>query len=75
MKVTLWKLGSLDHAIIPTNKAVNKLARILKKANKENLEEMDLIWGPDIEIEQFETSGNNVEKTSFTVKQKEEVVV
>jgi hypothetical protein len=47
--IRLWKLGNLEHKIVPTKEASEKLASILK--GHTGSETMDLIWGPDIEVE------------------------
>lgn len=50
--IRIWKLGSLEHKIVPTDAAVQKLANLL--LNNVGGGSMDLIWGPAIEL--FETS-------------------
>ena len=51
--IRIWKLGSLEHKIIPTDAAVNKLAGIL--LNHMAGGAIDLIWGPDLEIQETST--------------------
>lgn len=52
--IRIFKLGSLEHKIIPTDKAAAKLASILE-ANT-NAGTLDLIWGPDIELIESKTT-------------------
>lgn len=49
-KVRVWKLGSLEHNIVPRPKAVKKLKKILKKILKKGSKTSDIIWGPDLEV-------------------------
>ncbi len=48
--IRLWKLGNLEHQMLPTDAAVEKLSGIL--LNHVGGGTMDLIWGPDIELEE-----------------------
>lgn len=53
-KIRLWRLGSLEHKIIPTKEAVEKLRNILIQAQDEEL--TDLVWGPELSVEMYEIS-------------------
>lgn len=48
--IRLWKLGSLEHKVAPTKEAVATLAKILKDHRDNGGDNLDLIWGPDIEV-------------------------
>lgn len=52
--IRIFKLGSLEHKIVPTDKAAQQLASMLES----NVEAgtLDLIWGPDIEMIESKTS-------------------
>lgn len=52
--IRIFKLGSLEHKIIPGEAAATKLASILE-ANTE-AGTLDLIWGPDIELIESKTN-------------------
>jgi len=52
--IRIFKLGNLEHKIIPTDKAASKLASILE--SNTNAGTLDLIWGPDIELIESKTS-------------------
>ena len=54
-QVRLWRLGSLEHEIFPTDAAVSKLADIL--ISNPGGGAFDLIWGPELD---FKSSGTNV---------------
>ena len=54
-QVRLWRLGSLEHEIFPTDAAVQKLADILMSNPGGGA--FDLIWGPELD---FKESGTNV---------------
>jgi hypothetical protein len=46
--IRLWRLGSLEHRIMPTPAAISQLAEIL--ANNVGGGAIDLIWGPDLDV-------------------------
>jgi hypothetical protein len=50
--IRIWKLGSLEHKIMPSGEVILRLAEML--ANNVGGGVMDLVWGPDIEL--LETS-------------------
>lgn len=49
-QIRLWKLGSLEHRIFPTEASVARLADML--LNNVGGGVMDLIWGPDLTLDQ-----------------------
>jgi hypothetical protein len=51
--IRVWKLGSMEHKIFPTNAAITKLSDIL--LNHLAGGAMDLVWGPDLEIDSTST--------------------
>ena len=51
--VRLWKLGSLDHKVLPNKAAIDKLRNIL--ASNVGGGTMDLVWGPEITFEESAT--------------------
>lgn len=51
--IRIWKLGSLQHELFPTSAALQKLADLL--LNNVGGGAMDLVWGPDLEIEETST--------------------
>ena len=52
--IRIFKLGSLEHKIIPGEAAAQKLASILEANTQAGT--LDLIWGPDIELIESKTS-------------------
>lgn len=52
--IRVWKLGSLEARIMPTEASINRLAYML--TNNVGGGVMDLVWGPDIDL--VETSTN-----------------
>lgn len=54
--IRLWKLGSLEHNIYPSKKAVKKLREAIEADNEGVL---DLIWGPDLTVEIIPDEGEN----------------
>lgn len=42
--IRVWKLGSLEHGIMPTQEAVDTLTELLAAGAS------DIIWGPDIQV-------------------------
>lgn len=51
--VRLWKLGSLDHKILPNKPSIDKLRNIL--ASNVGGGTMDLVWGPELTFEESTT--------------------
>ena len=51
--VRLWKLGSLDHKILPNKASIDKLRNIL--ASNVGGGTMDLVWGPELSFEESST--------------------
>lgn len=54
--VRVWKLGNLDHHILPTAKAINTLATMLEQQKPG--EDFDLIWDPAIEVVELKGTGS-----------------
>lgn len=52
--IRLWKLGSLADRILPTEAAVNRLSNLLLNSSG-NGGVLDLIWGPELSIEETST--------------------
>ena len=55
--IRIWKLGSLEHKILPTAAAYEKLSNVL--LNNMGGGTIDLIWTPDISLEE---TGTNIHK-------------
>ena len=53
-KIRLWKLGSLEHKLFPTELSVAKLAEVLLGAKAGEDGFIDIIWGPDLTVEVVE---------------------
>ena len=51
--IRLWRLGDLEHKILPTKSAINKLRNIL--ASNVGGGTMDLVWGPEIDFKESNT--------------------
>jgi hypothetical protein len=51
--IRVWRLGSLEHRILPTEEAINRLADML--INNVGGGSMDLIWGPEIDLLETKT--------------------
>jgi hypothetical protein len=60
-KITVWKLGSLEHKIFPTTVAIDKFSSALKEAlnNAVEGENTHLVWGPDIDVIQTDIEGKH----------------
>lgn len=46
--IRVWRMGDLEHGIIPTKEQIDHLADILRNSNPDD--GMDLIWGPDLKV-------------------------
>ena len=51
--IRLWRIGSLDHKIIPKRDVINKLRNIL--ASNTGGGTMDLVWGPELDFKESES--------------------
>lgn len=52
-QVRLWKIGDLEHKILPTKAAINKLRDIL--GSNVGGGTMDLVWGPELDFKESAT--------------------
>lgn len=50
--IRLWKLGSMEHGIIPTQKEFEKLTNLLKDWDGKST--VDIIWADTLSLEVFE---------------------
>lgn len=48
-KIVLWRLGSLEHNIMPTQEALTTLRKILKDNIKDE-SIVNLVWGPELDM-------------------------
>lgn len=55
-QVRIWKLGSLEHKILPTGPMIQKLANIL--LNNTGGGVIDMIWGPELELQETNTTAH-----------------
>jgi hypothetical protein len=53
MKIRLWRLGSLEHKILPTRASIQRFRDMLKECTEKD-GEYDLVWGPEITVELVE---------------------
>ena len=51
--IRLWRLGSLEHRILPTESAISRLADML--LNNVGGGSIDLIWGPELDFKETST--------------------
>ena len=49
--IRVFKIGNLEHRIIPTELAAKELARIVGEEYQDG--RLDLVWGPDLEIVEY----------------------
>lgn len=54
--IRVWKLGSLDHKIMPPESVILRLAEMLN--NNVGGGVMDLVWGPDLELVETSTEAH-----------------
>lgn len=61
MKIALWKLGSLEHKLVPKKETIEALQELLNSATvNPNTGMIDIIWGPDIEVTVIDVEDNVV---------------
>ena len=52
-KIRVWKLGSLEHKVLPTREAISKLKELLEE-NLGKQEILDIIWDCKLTVEEYE---------------------
>lgn len=62
MKVRLWKLGSLEYQIIPSKTTLKKLEAAVKEATKDEKDVINFVWGPELEIQEFDGDFSSIAK-------------
>ncbi len=58
-RLRVWKLGSLEHKILPTPAAIQKLADLLVQWDGKS--DLDIIWGPELTVEQFDVGPGGID--------------
>jgi hypothetical protein len=49
--IRIWRLGSLEHKIVPSDEAIVAFKEALQYAHSQNSDGcVDIIWGPDIDV-------------------------
>ena len=51
-KLRVFRLGSVQHRLMPSPEQVEKLEKILKDWDHES--DLDIVWGPDIDVLEFD---------------------
>lgn len=57
MQIRVWKLGSLEHMIIPTKESIEKFKETLSEVIKNG--GGDIVWGPELSVEIVEVEDNS----------------
>lgn len=63
-RIRLWTMGSLEHKINPTKKAIDKFTQALAKCEvhiKETGEDANLIWGPEVSVQEVKISEEDMD--------------
>ena len=50
MKIRHWKLGNLEHKIVPTLESIELWEKKIKELFPEDMGVVDIVSGPDLEI-------------------------
>lgn len=58
-KLRIWRLGNLEHKILPTETIINKLADMIRAWDQES--DLNIIWTPDLEVQQIDLDTNAVD--------------
>jgi hypothetical protein len=61
-RLRIWKLGSLEHKILPTEQAIETLATKIQEMldNWDGKSDLDLIWGPELTVETHPVTGEEL---------------
>lgn len=57
-QLRVWKIGNLEHKVYPDLASMQKLASILMNAGGGGI--TDLIWGPDLELQEITTNYHSI---------------
>lgn len=71
-QIRLWKLGNLDKGIIPSKETIDRLAELLKQTNGETV---DIIWGPEIEVQCVEVTPEAIDLIGQVVSETDKEIV
>lgn len=59
--ITLWKLGSHKHNILPNDVVINKLIKILESVEKaKDGSNIDIVWDSLIDVQKIEINDNDI---------------
>jgi hypothetical protein len=61
MQIRIWRLGSIEHKILPTPQAIRKFKRMLKNELRKTYDSepaLDIVWGPELSVTVIDTGGN-----------------
>lgn len=73
MILRLWKLGSLEHKVVPTADNIKTLEEKLAFLFSSGKGTVDLVWGPDLTLEVHEIGEGvgNLDKIVYEPKKEE----
>lgn len=58
-KVRIWRLGNTEQRVFPTQKAIDRLANILK--DWDQVSDLEIIWSDDLSVEQLDLDSNDID--------------
>lgn len=58
-KLRIWKLGSIEHRVLPTQAAIQRLAGMLSEWDGES--DLELIWDDALKMEQVDVATGDVD--------------
>lgn len=73
-KIRLWRLGSLEHNLIPTKGSIDKLRRILSENIKDGV--VNIVWGPELDVVELgcEVETIDMDKIEDKIKELQELL-
>lgn len=71
-RIRLWKLGSLEHKVWPKTESLDKLTLMLSKWDGKD--DLDIIWGPDLELISVESNNDDIDVIQLPDGQKHIIV-
>lgn len=65
MKIALWKLGSLEHKILPSKQSIQKFKSVLAENAENPINDIvHIVWGDDISLTYVDAETNVVVENS-----------
>jgi hypothetical protein len=56
--IRLWKIGSMEHNILPNKAMIEKVTKLVKNINESTDQIEDIVWGPELSLSIYHVNGD-----------------